>query len=240
MLDKSAALGTHLADVPLFIKTQCLIGEGRKYVQASVSGPRIAWNLTIWSYSGSSFSTTGMYTALASWNSQQSLTSFCSLSDCPGNGVDIFISEDTSITGLGEEQSFGNGSGSSGCYLHPSWSCNICFTEDKLYYATIKLSPTNINSTASDYSGYGWTVNDVVSFTISHEVGHVFRLDNYGGSNDCSSPTIMAVNEAFGCSPHFSTPRACDISTVSSLYSGWTVYSWTSCGGTCNQGASCQ
>lgn len=207
----------------------------------TLSGPRIDWDLEIWTYNGSSFSNAGFYRAFNNWNAQQSLTTFCNLPDCPGNGVDIFISEDTSITGLGEEQSFGNGGGQSPCYLHPSATCSdMCFTEDKLYYATVKLNTTVINSTAQQYSRYGVTVDDVVTFTVSHEVGHVFRLENYAGPNDCTSPTIMSVNKAFGCSPFFFVAQTCDAMTVASLYSGFTVYSWSTCGLDCNLSLNCQ
>jgi len=115
----------------------------------TLSGPRIDWDLEIWTYSGPSFSNAGFYRAFNNWNAQQTQTTFCNLPDRPGNGVDIFISEDSSMTAMGEEQSFGNGSGQSGCYLHPSYTCsNMCFTEDKLYYATVKLNTALINSTA--------------------------------------------------------------------------------------------
>lgn len=207
----------------------------------TLSGPRIDWDLEIWTYSGPSFSNAGFYRAFNNWNAQQTQTTFCNLPDCPGNGVDIFISEDSSMTAMGEEQSFGNGSGQSGCYLHPSYTCsNMCFTEDKLYYATVKLNTALINSTAQSYSAFGVTVDDVVTFTVSHEIGHVFRLAEYTGSVDCASPTIMNVNEAFTCSPRFFVAQTCDANTVASLYSGWTVYSWATCGPICNQSLNCQ
>lgn len=198
---------------------------------------RIPWDLEIWTYSGS-LSVSGIAAGVSAWNGRQSLTTFCSLQDCPNNGVDIFISDDTTLQGLGQEQSYGNWTGQSSCCLHTSSTCpTMCFNESKLYYATIKLNPTRIASTAS---AWGLQIDTVTQEVASHEVGHVFGLDNYEETVNCAAPqTIMSVKGSqFQCG--YYTPQQCDTTAVYNLYNGWTIYSWATCGPTCDLNTSCQ
>src|SRR5258708_6790453 len=64
------------------------------------SGPRITWDLTSWTYSGSE-STTGIAAAMGAWNAGQDHTRLCNLPDCQSPGVDIYISDDSTLSDLG-------------------------------------------------------------------------------------------------------------------------------------------
>ena len=170
---------------------------------------------------------TGINNAVGDWNSAQSLISIQITDDW----LVIIVSDDTSIApNLGETQVYSQAYDTS-CYMVGELPAPLCFTSSVAYYATVKLNPDGIASTASTWS---LSTDVVAEKVMSHELGHVFDLDDDTGSYSCDSPTIMNSAAPYFC--HFNTPQSCDVSEFLSAYSGWTFYTWTlcQCSGSCS------
>lgn len=197
---------------------------------AATSPQRWSFTTMEWTYSGT-FSTTGIAGAASAWNAKQSFSTIQSSTFWN----DIGITDSSAVTGLAESQTYNYGNGSSPCYLKRSSSCSsICFNTSRVYFADIRLNPSNIAGAASDW---GYTVNNVVQGVISHEIGHIFWLDHPSDmTTNCTDPTIMSVNDHFYCA--LTGPTACDGSEVGSVYLGWNTVSNSTCG-TCNLNTSC-
>ena len=174
-----------------------------------------------------------------SWNPLQSKVTF-------SYGVtwdDVNITDDTSITGLGESQTYNYGNGGSARYLHKSIGCtNVCFNTSRTYFEAVRLNANNIGGAGYDWAPIwgmsgGDAVNLVTKNVAAHEVGHSFGLENWDGSDTCGvNTTIMSVNDQFYCK--LSGPTSCDASAANSYYSGWTTVDFNTCG-TCSLSTSC-
>lgn len=167
---------------------------------AGTGNPRWSFTDVQWTYSGS-LSNSAVSGGAASWNSRQSFTNVHAATGYD----DIHIVDDSSLTGLGEAQTYNYGNGGSACYLHKSYSCSsICYNTSRAYYADVRLSNNNIGGAASDWAPvWGITVSaatDLITTMVSaHEIGYFFGLLNWDGAQNCTDPTIMSVNDQFYC-----------------------------------------
>jgi hypothetical protein len=119
------------------------------------------------------------------------------------------------------------------CYLHESSNCSsLCFTNVKEWYANVLLDPSQISSPP-----FGRDVHFMTRAVLAHEVGHTLGINEYNGDIECADTTLMSALEILQCG--FSVPQQCDTSFEQSIYSGWTVYSWASCGPTCDGSTNC-
>jgi hypothetical protein len=196
------------------------------------------WNPTYWSYSGS-LSIGDFSAAFGSWNSAQSIVPFTE--DTTGGYLTDFFFSDASLSSgvLGQATEYGFNAAQSGypssCYLHESTNCSaLCFVDTKLWYANISLDPTQIGSNPNMRN-----VHYMTEAVVAHEVGHVLGIHDYDGNVDCASgdTTIMSAEEVIYCGT--TGPQGCDTTYEASLYSGWTVWPFSSCGPYCNTATNC-
>ena len=195
--------------------------------------PRLFWDTTYWHYIGS-MSTTGITAAFNAWMGVQSKISFASHT----TDIDIYISDATGDPDwLGLTYTWDYANGGSQCNGHPSSSCGgLCANSSKVYYATIALNPIGISTSAGQWSV---TTDTLITQTMSHEIGHVLGLNNHTDTLDCASPSLMYVSALESLQCGFYTPTTCDANAVNNLYSGWTTWSFSTCGPTCNLNANC-
>ena len=235
--DRGRLIGSHrLALCSGFVLPSLVIGLLVMAEAGSAACPNIAgsspqrwtWTTLEWTYSGG-LSTSAIATGASSWNSRQSFTTV----QASTGWEDISITDNTSITGLGEIQVYNYGNGGSACYLKRSVCTDICFNTSRIYYADMRLNNNNIGGAAFDWASY-WglspqaAVDFLVRGVVAHEIGHVFWLENYSGPANCADPTIMSVNDHFNCA--LSAPTPCDGNAVAGIYSGWSTVSVNTCG----------
>jgi hypothetical protein len=191
------------------------------------SPQRWSFDTLEWNYFGGGLSTSAISAGASTWNTRQSFTWV----QASTGWNDIAISDDTGVTGLAETQSFNHGNGGSPCYLKRS-VCGFCNNTSRIYHSEMRLNNNNIGGAASDWASYwGLTQQQAVDFlvkgVVAHEIGHIFWLNNYNSSQNCTDPTIMSINDLMYCA--LSAPTVCDGNAVGNVYSGWSTVSENPC-----------
>jgi len=214
----------------LFIAFQVFTLSASAY-PGQLGWAKYIWNEIEWTYSGS-LNTTGIENGGADWNSYVGYRITINPS---GFSEDIQISDDEGLPQdvLAQTQMFSQAY-DSGCYLkYNDSNYYICLNASVAFYAAIQMHPSAITA---DAAAAGWTVDQDVEVTTSHEFGHVLDLDDDMGIGTCYSPTIMNYDDPYPSMCNFLGPQQCDVSEMLSAYSTWTVITWepAECFGSCN------
>jgi hypothetical protein len=197
------------------------------------SAPLFKWWDIYYYYNGVLLSSTALQQAANAWNNLTGGTIQVNPRDYY---YDIAITDDFSITGYAEQQVF-NESDNTLCFNRRDNSCGICYNSSMAGFATVKMNPYNIQETAT---GYGILLDAVTAQVMSHELGHIYGLnDYYYGVTNCSYTTVMYYNGSGDWTCHIYTPQPyCDGGNFSNEYSGVVTVDWGSCSG-CNQVGVC-